>query len=52
MKLHLMSTPIVGCFYSKHETKEVPATTTIERRSTVDTAPAEVHKSTTVERTY
>ena len=51
----LMSTPMVGCFYSKHETKEVPSTTTtIEHRSTVDTAPAEtvVQKHTTVERSY
>ena len=50
----LMSMPMLGCFYSKKETKEVPTTTTIEHRSTVDTVPAEteVHKKTTVERTY
>ena len=49
----LMATPMLGCFNSKHETKETPSSTTIEHRSTVDTIPeAEVHKSTTVERTY
>ena len=46
----VMSMPIIGCFNSKHETKETPSTTTIEHRSTVDTVPVEKH--TTVERTY
>ncbi len=51
----LMSTPMLGCFNSKHETREVPSsTTTIEHRSSVETVPAEteVRKHTTVERTY
>lgn len=43
-----------GCFVSRKETvREVPASsTTVERRSTVETAPTEIHKHTTVETTY
>ena len=53
------STATMGCFFSRKETvREVPAsTTTIERRSSVETVPPSVNedvvrKRTTVETTY
>jgi hypothetical protein len=53
------STATMGCFVSRKETvREVPtATTTVERRSSVETVPRSadesvVRKQTTVERTY